>query len=684
MSKKRKKSQIDKNMANDFVDTSLKKRISRQERMENQIKEKQEDLEFERMLKQKKELQEKLEQKEPHVDVRVQKVKINEKKEKSLGTNLFLIFVMICAIAYLAYSIYISSNKVEQLYTIINASLITLTIVLFSITGMMRKNRPRKIGLILTSLSFISILVLNVGTTLEYFTLPTQPVVLDLTTKTVNEAIKWASENKIELVETKEYSDTIEENKVMSQNVEPNTLLKNVKTIEVISSNGPNPESAVDLSDMIGWDVDKVVKEIKKLKLSNVNIVFEFSTIERDTLFEQSKTGKIHRNEELNLKFSLGNEEDLLPVELIDLIKKEEFDATLWLKRNGISYEINYEFSDTIKKGLVISTTPKKGTLINQKEQKVILVISKGPKIIVPDLANMSLEEIAEWAIKYNINITYNSEYDDKVKKGKIKSISHKKGDVIEEGGTIYITTSKGTLKMIDFNENDLTKIRTFASTYKINLIELEEYSDSIEKGKIINSSHKKGDIINSGDTIELTISLGVSIEIPDFTGLSVSEAKSLCTSKKLDCTTTYIHSTKTKNTIVGQNKRIGSKVVEGTNIVLSVSNGIKPSTGSSSNNSGNSSNTASSGSSTNTNTSTPPAPTCNRNNGSTVNLQYGGSGIETKKIINQMNPNHKFAWNMVDNCPNGDTTPGTICGSTVSDGTWANYCDTITITVVK
>ncbi len=590
MGKKRKKSTQNIHMSGDFMD-ALSKREQRhlnQQKFEKQQQlEQQENLAFDRMLKQRQELQEKLQQEESHARVKVHKVNLDKKRkqEKSTGTNLVLIFTMLCAFGYLGYSIYIAQNKVDHIYTILNASFITLTVLLFTITGMMKKVRKRKVGYILTSLAFIGMISLNIGTTLEFFTLPTQPVVVDLTTKTVNEALKWASENKIELVEVTEFSDTVEENKVMSQNIEPNTLLKNVKVIEIVSSNGPNPESKVELPDMIGWDVDKVVKEIKHHKLTNVQIDFEFSTIERDTLFEQSKTGKIHRNEELKLKFSLGNEEDLLPVKLIDLLKKEEFDATLWLKRNGIKYETKYEFSDTIKKGCVISTTPKKGTLINQKEQQVILTISKGQKIIVPDLEKMSLDDIVAWAIKNNINITYNSEYNSKVKKGNIIRISHKKGDVIEENTTIYITTSKGTLRMIDYNENDLTKIRTFANTYKVNLVENEEYSDTIEQGKIIRVSHKKGDILNQGDTIEVVISMGTSIEIPDFTGMRLSDAQALCKSKNLDCTVTYVKSNKNKNIVVGQNKRAGSEVINGTNVLLSVSNGIAPSTGSSSSN---------------------------------------------------------------------------------------------------
>lgn len=700
MVKKKKRIEMDPRLSTntDFID-ALPKREQRRLKKQQQVLEQQTKVQEQKKIeKQKEELAHKLqieEKKEtPTREMRRQNIypkpsrnietnKVPIKKEKSWGTNLFLTLVVLCSFAFLGYSIYIAPNKVDAIFTIVNASMITLTILLFALAGWLKNTKMKKAMIILTGFSFIALLGLHVGTSLEFFELPTQPVVEDLTSKTMNQAMKWAAENKVNLSETKEYSETVEENVIMSQNVEPDTLLKEVKEIEVITSEGPNPESSVELQDMIGWNVDEVVKEIKKLKLSNVDIQFEFSTIERDTLFEQSKTGKIHRNEELHLKFSLGNEEDLMPVELIDLIKKDEFDATLWLKRNGIKYEIKYEFSDKIKKGKVISTTPEKGTVIDQKTQSVTLVISKGPKIIVPDLMNMSLEEIAEWAIKYNVNISYNSEYDSNVKKGKIKSVSHKKGDVIEEGGIIYITTSKGTLRMIEYGDGDINKIRTFATTYKITLNESSEYSNTVEKGKIISISHKKGDIINSGDSIDVVVSLGKSLEVPDFTGMSLSNAKKICSEKGFDCTVTYVKSYEDKNIVTGQNKRAGSEVIAGTNIVLYVSNGQAPSSnsgGSSNNNTPSWGGGNSGGGSKPTNPVTPPTPTCN-----TTTMYILPSDIDTQAPENTcVNIKNRYPGYSISCAyqPSNSGIKGQVLNSQELKGITINSCQNVTIVI--
>lgn len=700
MVKKKKKIKVDPRLSTntDFIDALPKReqrRIKKEAEALKKLEQTQAQLKFQR---QKENLAKKLAAEErKEIEVQQPRTRTNiyhnpvpatnkqlekPKKEKSWGTNLFLTLVVLCAIAFLGYSIYIAPNKVDAVFTIVNASMITLTIILFALAGWFKNTKARKVTIIMTGFSFIALLGLHVGTSLEFFQLPTQPVVEDLTSKTMNQAMKWAAENKVNLSETKEYSETVKENHIMSQNIEPETLLKDVKEIEVITSEGPNPESSVELQDMIGWDVDTVVKEIKKLKLSKVDIQFEFSTIERDTLFEQSKTGKIHRNEDLSLKFSLGNEEDLMPVELIDLIKKDEFDATLWLKRNGIKYEIKYEFSDKIKKGKVISTTPEKGTVIDQKTQSVTLIISKGPKIIVPDLMNMSLEEIAEWAIKYNVNISYNSEYDSKVKKGKIKAVSHKKGDVIEEDGIIYITTSKGTLRMIDYTEDDINKIRTFANTYKITLNEQSEYSDTVEKGKIISISHKKGDIVNTGDSIDVVISLGKSLVVPDFTGMSLSNAKNICSEKGFDCSVTYVKSNEDKNIVTGQNKRAGSEVIAGTNIVLYVSNGQAPSN----NPSGSDNNTPSwggdsGGGSNPTNPVTPPTPSCDRND--TILVYINPTIGDASSTARNLNPQIKWNVVYVSRADYSESASiGMVIASDVAkyDGQYLNKCDTYTI----
>lgn len=542
---------------------------------------------------------------------------IKKKKSKlNAFTNIILIITILLGIIYLGYSIYISDKLVDQVYTILNSGFITAIIILFSLSVMFNKERTKKAFSILTAFIFIEFLGFNGLVNMNYIILPKQATVSDFTNKSINTVIKWAAANKIDVIQTQEYSDSVKENDVISQNIEANTLVKEINKIEVITSSGPNPETIVNLPDMVGWTVDEVVEEIENEKLTNVNIEFEFSNLTRDTVIKQSKSGAARRSDNITINFSLGLEEDLKPVKLINLINKTEFKAILWVKRNGIKYEITREFSDTVKKGKVISTNPKEGITIKQSETTLKIIISKGKKIIVPDLMNMSMDDIVKWATKNNINIIYNSDFDSTIKKGNIKAVSAKKDSIIEEGSSITITTSKGALKMINYTNTDIDKIRTFATTYRINLNETTQFSNEVESGKIISVSKKPGENVETGETIDMVISTGSSIKVPDFTGMTLSKAKSLCISNKLDCSISYTSSSKSKDIVLGQNKRSGSEVVEGTSVILIVSNGSSGSSNNyyNANNNYNYSNSSSNSSNTTKPSPTPtPTPTCNK-----------------------------------------------------------------------
>lgn len=511
----------------------------------------------------------------------MKKIEKGKKKNKLQTLNIVISFLTItCGITYLLYILILGTKLINQPFLILTSTFLIILATSHALATLLVKTEPKKIMNAITNVLFASFIIFNLLVSADILKIPTQRVIGDLQGKSINEVIKWTSQNNIKLKQTYEYSDSIDENRIISQDQNSDTLVKEIDTLSVIVSDGPNLESIVNIPNMVGWNVDDVVKVIKEKKLSNIQIEFNFSDLTKDTEYEQSKSGDIRRNEELILKFSLGRIEDLKPVPLKDLKNMEEFDAVLWLKRNGIKYEITYEFDEKIEKGKVISTNPIKETVIDQNTTTVKVVISKGKKIVAPDLTKMTLEEIADWAIQNGVIIAYDSEFSETVKKDQIIRVSINPGDVVEENATIYVITSKGALKMLNYKENDLEAIRNFAKTYEITLTETEAFSNEVEKGKIISISHKPGDVINNGQNIEVIISLGSEIEIPSFIGMDIDNAKNTCSNIKLDCTISYVYSTSTKNTVIYQNKNAGSKVTQGTNIVLTVSNGVSTSNG--------------------------------------------------------------------------------------------------------
>lgn len=62
----------------------------------------------------------------------------------------------------------------------------------------------------------------------------------------------------------------------------------------------------------------------------------------------------------------------------------------------GLEVEVQEEFSDTITKGIIISSTPM-ADIVVEKGDKVVLVVSKGPetpKVTVPSFISWNLEDV--------------------------------------------------------------------------------------------------------------------------------------------------------------------------------------------------------------------------------------------------------------------------------------------------
>ena len=690
MSKKKKKKldQLEQLQDEIEVDTLFHSLSQNEENETRESKEKNQANIFQREIDHPKAMRKQNEQEEKKEQVKkeVERVRKETRKKtyKSNFLTAFLLFItMVLETCYLGYNIIYMTEEKNQLFLIINSVILLIITGSFGLGMFVKKDRGRRVMNVITSLLLVAAIGFNILVATDTIQLPTKSVVLDFRNQQVIKAMKWANSHNINLTTKYEYSDEFETNTIMKQSVEPDTLTSKVKSMEVVVSNGPNYDLEVNIPDMIGWNIDDVVEVIKKNKMDHVTIDYEFrDDITRDEEFEQNKSGNMKRSDELKLKFSLGREEDLEPVELKDLTDMEEFDATLWLKRNGIQYDIIYEYNDDVEKGNVIKTDPKKGTVIKQSEMKIKLYISKGKKITAPDFTTMSLEEIEEWANQNHMKINYSSEYSNSVKIGKVIRASVQKGDTIDEGTTIHIITSKGPLKMISYGDNDVDKIRSFANENGLQFVLNEEFNNDVEKGKIISVDKKPGQTLSQTETITVVVSLGKKRSIPNFIGMTRSEAKNACDNNGLSCTFNYAYSTKTKDTVINQNKTAGSEVAEGTNVILTISNGKQSTSSSGGNNSsGGSNNGNNNGGNSSPGPSPDPEPVCDRNDTVRVyiNPTIGDASATARNLDSRIH------WNVVY-VSRADYSESASIGMVIAadvakyDGQYLNKCDTYTI----
>lgn len=595
-------------------------------------------------------------------------IEVKEKEEKNSFKKFIATILFILGAGYFIYTLLFCDNFVNQSFMIINSFIIML-ISLTNVLGLIKSINKSKFWILLNSLFVIILILFNLLVNLNILKLPTNNVVKDFTGININKAIKWAEENNIKYYQVYEHSDYIEEFSVISQSVSPNTVVKNVKEIEFVVSKGPNLDKEVIISNMVGWNIDEVIKIIDDNFLSNVIVEYEFNDeVPRDIVIDQNISGQIKRNEELKITVSLGKKEDLKPIEAISLINNSEFKATLWLKRNGINYEIKYDFSNTIQKGYVMDQSISIGTTIDQKTDKMIITISKGSKIKVPDLKNMKVDEIISWVSTNNLRISFEERFDATVESGNVIEANYKKGDEVEEGTLIKIVTSKGVLKMKSFSS--LSDFRTWASKYGVNINEVYEFNNSIEQGKIIKFSHEKDSVINYNDTVTVYISDGKAIIVPDFYGKTKSSIQNTCNNLGLNCTFYYSKSSKTKDTAISQNKKAGSEVIKGTYVNIGLSGGSNYGASSGSTNKPSSGGSSSS------------KPTCDTSKKTTVYIYdelLSNVPSSTCSNIKNAYPNIKFSCSYVSGT---GMSAGLLVNSSSIDEHSFDHCNTVTLKI--
>lgn len=603
-----------------------------------------------------------------------------EKREnKSILKTMLLVFLLLIAITNFTLCIVFKENINDFTTTFIGESILIIFTFMYCLFLFTHKTKNNSI-INFASIILIIFFLFNINNRFGVDSIDSiKPV--NFTNKSIAEVIKWSEKNKISIDQIYEYSDLIPENKVIAQSKYDN--INKHDTLKIAVSDGPNPTKEVILPDMTNWDVEKVVKQVKKDYLSNIVVDFNESDKKENTVISQSKTGTVKRDDEILITFSLGEHFEEKEIILRDLQEMDRIDVLIYLKQNRLEYEFNDDFDKKIGKGKVIRQDVSAGSTVKPGD-KIVITLSKGKEIIVPNLKKMSIKEISNWAIKNKLRLEFDYKYDEKIKKNKIISVNYNYKDKIKEKETLKITLSNGKLKMPKFNTLD--DFYTWVTKYNIPYQEEHEFSDEVKQGEVISYSYKPGEVIKNDDTIIVKISDGKKIEMPNLVGLSKSEAESKLSKLKINYTLTYTASNKAKNTVIAQSIAAGSKTSANITVNLTISSGEKKETASSSNKNYNSNNSSSNSTtpSTNTNTpSTPPSNTCTPSTNTVVYLYEelydftNPSGTCNK--VKSTYPNVKFTCQYKSGT---GITKGMVINSGAIDSKTFTNCDTVVLQI--
>ena len=178
------------------------------------------------------------------------------------------------------------------------------------------------------------------------------------------------------------------------------------------------------------------------------------------------------------------------------------------------------------------------------------------------------------------MNIKIETAYDDKKPAEYVISANHKKGEKLPESTEIVLTVSLGAEKAIvpdvsGYTDEQASKVIEEAG-FVVN--HAFEFSDTVEKDKIIRTNPEKNMEADKGSKVILVVSNGSEIkkvDVPKVTGISESAATTSLEAVKLSVgTVTHEHSDSEKGIVIRQSIATGSEVEEGTKVDIVVSDG--------------------------------------------------------------------------------------------------------------
>ena len=207
------------------------------------------------------------------------KVKIVKKTKKRIKVNNVrnLLIIITCVLSTIFYIFYIinSLDKINFGIHIFNATFLLVALIAFSLAIVIDEKR-KTLSYSIASVALALLMIVNICSSFGFLNLPTLAVLKDYTNNSLVSLLKDADklDFKFDIEKTYEYSDNVDEGNIISQSINPDTKLSEIKKLMVVISNGPNYDKEVLLSNFVGLNVDEAIKFIEENFMNNVTFDF--------------------------------------------------------------------------------------------------------------------------------------------------------------------------------------------------------------------------------------------------------------------------------------------------------------------------------------------------------------------------------------------------------------------------
>ena len=325
--------------------------------------------------------------------------------------------------------------------------------------------------------------------------------IIDFSNKSLLYSTSWLKMHGFNYELEYVYNDEIKKDYIVNQDIKNEVKDPMIDKIKLTVSKGKMiviPDiSSMNQDELNNWIIDNNLKvnykEVYDEEIPVGNI------IESD--YEEGEA--ILVGDTINITISKGK------LEMIKLTNLTDF--YLWADQNKVTYDVVYEYNNTIKKDEIIKASHKTGDLI-KKEDTVIIYVSKGKSITIPDFVSMSKTNIQNKCNELNLSCSFvyggNTE---SIKKDIAIKQSKKEGTIVSEGTNLVITLSSGIYEKVTIpNFIGKTKTEITNSCKSLGLTCNFTYESSYSsKAKDTATKQSKTGSVNKGSSLTITLSKG-------------------------------------------------------------------------------------------------------------------------------------------------------------------------------
>ncbi|RZT26683.1 serine/threonine-protein kinase [Kribbella sp. VKM Ac-2569] len=258
-----------------------------------------------------------------------------------------------------------------------------------------------------------------------------------------------------------------------------------------------------------------------------------------------------------------------------DLVNLAPADATAKAEQSGLRTSLdNQDYSEDVKKGLVIRTDPKTGDRI-RKDGEIGLTVSKGPeRYRVPQLVGLQLDA-AQQALSPIKLITgkINEQYNETVPQGKVIAISPRFNTVVKPGTAVNFAVSKGKrpITVPDLTGKSYKDAKKTLTKLGFVVGRSSQYDEKVAEGNVISQSPNNGTLF-AKDKVSLVVSLGPPlVEVPDVKRKTTADAQKILGDAGFKVTVQKAPFNLGLNIVAAQSPAGGRKVKPGSTIVITV-----------------------------------------------------------------------------------------------------------------